>query len=500
MPALSFFDWVNCPRRSARNSAIPNWDVRRPGKLRVGAFMNMTTSRAMDLSPVARAAQRLFTANEILFVIALVFGIVLGVDLATRETQGYVRTAANDIVRIFLLGGLFVYALLFVLMDYARRYWIGIALAAALLITALAVAGTGAVIELSQQSGGYVENGLIAALLLGPLVFWFALQLIASWRLLSENVGPLGRSLPDVDQRIRELAENLAAGGHAARPRYPWLGPTVLGIGLAAIGVTILSFLAVIGIGERSSDPTVQQLAGDTAFLGFLTLPVSAFLLQRGRKLSRPDAARLLEADARAPIMLLRSFQDDEKSVKRRSAVARLLFWVFGGIRLEEAIAGELSRFGPFVAIGEPGERLPDLGAARSYFSDGEWQAAVLDWIGRARTIVVIAGKTRSVRWELQQVIASGKLDHLVLLLPPDTPAGRAARWQLIAEALSASPWRAALEGIDTSHVIALCQKPGTSTEIITFSSAAPRQVDYEIAIRLAVYAMHTRPAARSPH
>src|SRR5262245_66562126 len=115
--------------------------------------MSMMTSRAMDLRPVARAAQRLFTANQILFVVALLFGIVLGVDLATRETDGYVRTAANDTVRVLLLGGLFVYALLFALMDYARRYWIGIALAAALVVAALAVAGTGAVVQLGQQSG-----------------------------------------------------------------------------------------------------------------------------------------------------------------------------------------------------------------------------------------------------------------------------------------------------------------------------------------------------------
>jgi len=157
--------------------------------------------------------------------------------------------------------------------------------------------------------------------------------------------------------------------------------------------------------------------------------------------------------------------------------------------------------FGPFVAIGEPGERLPDLGAARAYFSDHEWQAAVLDWIGRARTIVIIVGKTRWVTWELQRVIASGKLDHLVLLPPPDTPAGSAARRQLVAEALRGSHWRAALEGIDASHAIALCQKPGTRDEIIAFSSAAPRQVDYEIAVRLAVYAMHaaSKPAIADP-
>jgi hypothetical protein len=449
-------------------------------------------SLVIDLRPAAGAAQRLFTANQILFVIALAFGIVLGADLVTKGgTDGYVRTAANDAVRVFLLTGLFVYALLFALMDYARRYWIGVGLAAALVLAALIVLGNATVIEMGQQSDGYVENGLITVGLLGPFVIWFASQLAGCMRLLREDAAPLGGSLVVVDQRIRELANSLVEAGHAARPRFPWLGTTILAISLAAIGVTILSFLALMGLGKQVAGSTASQVAGDAAIVGLLTLPFWALLLQLGRRLSRPDAASLLEADQRAPIVLLRSFQDDSKSVKSRNVLARLLFWGFGGrIRLEQAIAGELARFGPFVAIGQPGERLPRLGAARAYFSDDEWQAAVHEWIGRARTLTIIAGMTRWLTWELQQVIASGKLDRLVLLLPPDTPAGRTARWDLIAEALRGSSWRAALEDID-SHTIALCQRPGTKNEIITFSSAAPQQVDYEIAIRLAVYAMH---------
>jgi len=66
---------------------------------------------------------------------------------------------------------------------------------------------------------------------------------------------------------------------------------------------------------------------------------------------------------------------------------------------------------------------------------------------------------TRWVTWELKQVIASGKLNRPVLLQPPDTPAGSAARRRLIVEALSGSCWRAALEDITTPHTIALCQK-----------------------------------------
>jgi hypothetical protein len=85
---------------------------------------------------------------------------------------------------------------------------------------------------------------------------------------------------------------------------------------------------------------------------------------------------------------------------------------------------------------------------------------------------------------------------------PPDTPAGSAAHaGNFVADALSSSHWRAALEGINTFHPIALCQKPGTRDEIITFSSAAPQQVDYEIAIRLAVYAIHaaSKPTIAGP-
>src|SRR5262249_32101397 len=326
--------------------------------------------------------------NEILLVIALVFGVILGSDLITNRTDAYSRSAADDAVRGFLLGGLFVYALLFAFMDYARRYWIGVALAATLVMVAIVL---GTVIAIGQQSGDYVVNGLGAVVGLGPLVFWFALQLTASWQLLRQNATPLGQSLTVVDQRIRQLAGKLAGAGHAAGPRYPWLGPTILAVSLAAIGATVLSLLTFVGLSEGSPDSTASQLAGDVGIYGVFMLPFWALLLQLGRKLSRPDAATLLKADERAPIVLLRSFQDDEKSVKRRSVLARLLFWGFGRhIRLEQAIAGELSRFGPFVAIGEPGERLPDLGAARAYFSDDEWQAAVLDWIGRARTIVVI--------------------------------------------------------------------------------------------------------------
>lgn len=133
--------------------------------------MSTKQSCAMDLRPAARAAQRLFTANQVLFVIALVFGVTLGIvlaaDWASKGADGYMRTAADNAVRAALLGGLFLYALLFALMDYPRRYWIGVALAAAQVAATLIV---WAVIAVAQESGADAENVAAAALIVGPIV------------------------------------------------------------------------------------------------------------------------------------------------------------------------------------------------------------------------------------------------------------------------------------------------------------------------------------------
>ena len=43
----------------------------------------------------------------------------------------------------------------------------------------------------------------------------------------------------------------------------------------------------------------------------------------------------------------------------------------------EERLARTLRKVGPFVAVGDPTERLPLLGAARMYAADEEWQETV---------------------------------------------------------------------------------------------------------------------------
>ena len=64
-----------------------------------------------------------------------------------------------------------------------------------------------------------------------------------------------------------------------------------------------------------------------------------------------------------------------------------------------------LDGIGPFVAIGDPKEKLPDLGAARLYVSD-EWREVVIELLARVSLVVMRVATTEAVRWELQQVVS----------------------------------------------------------------------------------------------
>jgi hypothetical protein len=74
--------------------------------------------------------------------------------------------------------------------------------------------------------------------------------------------------------------------------------------------------------------------------------------------------------------------------------------------------------FGPFIAIGSPTETLPIPGAARARLSDSEWQARVTNWIYESSLIVMYCGKTHWVNWELKRITESGRIQHVILMMP----------------------------------------------------------------------------------
>ena len=84
----------------------------------------------------------------------------------------------------------------------------------------------------------------------------------------------------------------------------------------------------------------------------------------------------------------------------------------------EQQIANAFSKVGKVVAIGHPGEALPKLGAFRIYVRGRDWQDVVADLMGRAKGVILQAGQTEGLRWELEKVLRHVSPHQLALFLP----------------------------------------------------------------------------------
>ena len=166
----------------------------------------------------------------------------------------------------------------------------------------------------------------------------------------------------------------------------------------------------------------------------------------RRRLALRLDEVRAF--DARPPLLLLRSFADDNLPLERR-------FSIFGNLlqrpfTLEELIVDRLWRIGPVMAIGSPGETLRPAGAAREYVPDGEWQKRLLSGLDESLWVVGILGASDGVTWEFGQVEARGVFDRFLLVVPPHATPIILRRWEAFARTFPAAA-DAALPAAETA-------------------------------------------------
>lgn len=149
-------------------------------------------------------------------------------------------------------------------------------------------------------------------------------------------------------------------------------------------------------------------------------------------------ASTVLAHDPRPPVLLLRSFVDEARAPMAQGRVGGLA--LYGLITLlEEKLSRAVAGLGPFIAIGLPGETIIYRGAGRAYYSDTEWRAAVLKFMETSRCILLVAGDTPALIWELEQIAARNYLEKTVIVLPPEADAGISARrWNVLVRLLPA--------------------------------------------------------------
>ncbi len=133
-------------------------------------------------------------------------------------------------------------------------------------------------------------------------------------------------------------------------------------------------------------------------------------LFNHGRKYTAASAREVFAQDKRKPVIYLRSFKDDTLT----SQVYSPYVWKTE----EEQIAYVMNGIGPFIAIGNPRDELPDLGAARVYLGDNEWQRTVSVLTSHAQLVVLRAGGTPGFWWEVERVSKKVKPERLLFLIP----------------------------------------------------------------------------------
>jgi hypothetical protein len=208
--------------------------------------------------------------------------------------------------------------------------------------------------------------------------------------------------------RRREQLEQ-ATAARAQRDREAGLRLIWLGVATFAVPFLVLFVLSLEGV-DLGSLPSA---------LGFVLFTAGVALAARGRRMRVSGAEGALAADVRAPIVYLRPFgADSTQGVKRWVSRVRVSPREGFERTYEERLARTLRKVGPFVAVGDPTERLPRLGASRVYAADEDWQETVDELTARAGVVVLHAGESEGLAWEVHHVIELDAPERAVLSLP----------------------------------------------------------------------------------
>jgi hypothetical protein len=234
------------------------------------------------------------------------------------------------------------------------------------------------------------------------------------------------------------------------------------GVVLTFLGVLlILSFLAIQGLLtiQKSQSKYLVQAAGI-----FGGLPLVILLFRYARRLRARHALAVLRKDRRPPLLLLRAFRDDYYHLPGYNP--RLLIlpvrWVTR--TFEEYLHAKLSKCGPVIAIGRPGERTPPLGALRFWVSDDKWKLVVEELLQECQYALMIMGNLDSLRkqnpggpappntptghrpgqacpspaplsedgltWEVRRLFSLREIRKVILLMPPVDENEALSRWE----------------------------------------------------------------------
>jgi hypothetical protein len=203
---------------------------------------------------------------------------------------------------------------------------------------------------------------------------------------------------------------------------------TMLYFGVAVLNLGLLLILLLpILIGSEGEATAAFNPATVYACMGGLLLlnliGAGGLLARLADKRATKLYQNVREWDARAPIVFLRAFDQDDARLKARGGdpIARWPAGVGTSRTLDEILLEHGSPYGPVLAVGDPRDPTPPLGAARVFVEGAgdEWQSVVRALAGASKAVVMCPNHGEGVQWELDLIAqAGGRLRSIFLASP----------------------------------------------------------------------------------
>lgn len=198
----------------------------------------------------------------------------------------------------------------------------------------------------------------------------------------------------------------------------------IAGLNLGLLAVLAAPF-AVFSASEGSGNFVNGMLAAG-GFIGLLVLNAAGLgaLLNR---FASAQATRLYQKardwDSRPPVVFLRAFDQDAKKLKAlaRDPLVKFPAGCGESRTMDELLLESASVYGPVIAIGDPRDPTPPLGAARIFVQGpgNEWQNVVTQLLGASNVVVMCPSTSEGVKWELDLISdAIGRLKVIYIANP----------------------------------------------------------------------------------
>ncbi len=222
--------------------------------------------------------------------------------------------------------------------------------------------------------------------------------------------------------------------------------------------VASLRFLASVLFGGALLGLAINLLIPGCGLLLAVVFGAAALgTWRRAKRHSTPRANEVRELDHRPPILLLRSFVDDELSVE-----GDLL-----DLDLPRLIAEYLNVVGPVIALPAVKERLQRVGPYRVDLQGKSWTEAVSSLTSEAVAIVMICGRSSGLAWELSHVTQPSIARKTIFFFPSVDPEELTRRWMFLMSD-NRFPALAALRSIDPNRLVSARCLDTHTLEVVT--------------------------------